>query len=73
MIEAMQVLRRQIDLLGAETRISERKLQKLDKDSEEFRAQTLRRDILTGQLRELHEGLKLLERHGKQPAPDAHA
>lgn len=60
-VEAMMVLRRQIDLVRAEVRITERQLEKAEVDSEPYRAAAMRRDILTGKLGELSEGLRRLE------------
>jgi hypothetical protein len=61
MIEALQTLRRQIDLVSAEVRISERRLQKEPDGSDARRATLIRRDILKGKLAELQEGLRRLE------------
>ena len=62
MIEALVTLRRQIDLIGAEIRITERQLEKAAKGSEPWRAATLRKEILTGKVKELQEGLNRLEK-----------
>jgi hypothetical protein len=61
MIEALQTLRRQIDVVAAEVRITERRLEKAADGSEVRRAALIRRDILKGQLGELRDGLRKLE------------
>jgi len=60
-VEALMVLRRQIDLVNAELRVARRKLEKTAEGSEEARALEQRKAIFEGQARELAEGVKRLE------------
>ena len=61
MIEALTTLRRQADLVAAEVRITERRLEKAKPDTEPYRALLVRRDILKGQIGELRDGIRKLE------------
>ena len=66
MIEALMTLRRQADLVGAEVRITERRLGKTEVPSDAYRALLIRRDILKGKLGELAEGIRRLEGRDQQ-------
>lgn len=57
----MVTLARQIALVEAEVRISERQIEKSQPDTDPHRAATMRRDILKGKLDELIAGLRQLE------------
>jgi hypothetical protein len=61
MLEAIQTLQRQIGLVAAEVRITERRLEKFEPDSDPYRAAHTRRDILQGKLGQLEAGLKKLQ------------
>jgi hypothetical protein len=61
MREALMTLQRQIDLVAAEIRITDRQIHKAEPDSEPLRAASTRRDILDGKLAELNQGLKKLQ------------
>jgi hypothetical protein len=64
-VEALTTLRRQADLVSAEVRITDRRLEKATPGTDPYRALLLRRDILKGKLGELAEGIRRLE--GRDP------
>ena len=60
-LEALMTLRRQVSLVAADVRITERQIEKAEPGSDALRALAIRRDIMKGKLAELAEGIRRLE------------